>query len=275
VDDRDEDGLILDRPPELAAQFDRAAADYDGRPGYPPWVFDVVTERCGLGPGTRVLEIGPGTGQATLALLERGAQLTAVEPGAALAHHLAERATGQEISVLVSSFEDAELPEAAFDLVVAATAFHWIDPTIGVAKCARVLRGGGWLALWWTIWGDPDRRDPFRDALEPILRAKAPHLMDEKANSRTYIRDIEARAARFEGSPEFGSVTTEVLRWEGSHDPPTLRSMFATFAAWIALPAPLRTELLDDVERIARDGFEGMVHRPYQTRLYLTQRRPR
>jgi len=272
VDDHDGEDLILDRAPELASQFERIAADYDSRPGYPAWVFDVLADQCGLGPGTRVLEIGPGTGQATLAMLERGAHVTAVEPGAALARRLAERAAGQEITIFVSPFEEADLPEASFDLVASATAFHWIDPSVGVARCARTLRDRGWLALWWTIWGDPDRRDPFRDALEPLLRGKAPHLLDEEAGPRAYIRDLAARAAKVEHSPEFGPVTTEVLRWEGHHDPATLRSIFATFAAWIALPDPLRRDLLDDVERLAREDFAGTVDRPYQTRLYLAQR---
>jgi SAM-dependent methyltransferase len=269
--DEDKD-LILDRAPELAGQFERIAADYDARPGYPPWVFDVLAERCGLRPGTRVLEIGAGTGQATLPLLERGALITAVEPGRALARRLAERTAGQDISVVVTSFEEAEIPLASFDLVASATAFHWVDVSVGVDKCADALRDRGWLALWWTIWGDPDRPDPFHDALQPVLRAKAPHLLREEAGPRAYVRDLGARAAAVERSGAFGAITTDVLRWEGHHDAAALRSMFATFAAWIALSDPLRTEVLDDVERLARDEFGGTVHRPYQTRLYLAQR---
>jgi SAM-dependent methyltransferase len=275
VDDHDAEDMMLDRPPELAGQFERIAADYDARPGYPPWVFDVLAERCGLGPGTNILEIGAGTGQATLGLLERGARITAIEPGAALARRLAERTGGDDITVVVSSFEEAEVPAASFDLVVSATAFHWVDPSVGVAKCAHSLRDEGWVALWWTIWGDPDRPDPFHETLQSILRAKAPHLLKEEAGPRAYIRDLGARAAVLGRSGAFGRVTTEVFRWEGHHDPDALRSIFATFAAWIALPDRLRTELLDEVERVARDDFAGIVDRPYQTRLYRAQRLPR
>ena len=256
----------------MAAQFDRIAADYDARPGYPAPVFNILVERCGLQPGTRVLEIGPGTGQATVPLLERGANITAVEPGAALARRLAERTAGHDLSIVVSTFEKAELPQATFDLVVSATAYHWVVPSVGAGKCAEVLRDRGWVALWWTIWGDPDRPDPFHDALHSLLGAKAPHLIKDEHGPRAYIRDLAARTSELERSGTFGPLSTEVLLWEGQHDPQTLRAIFATFAGWIALPEPLRTELLDDVERLARDDFGGTVRRPYQTRVYLAQR---
>jgi protein-L-isoaspartate O-methyltransferase len=70
----------------LRATFDEAAERYDRtRPGYPPAVFDDLAELAGVGPGRRVLEIGPGTGQATVPLAERGCRIVAVELGAGLA----------------------------------------------------------------------------------------------------------------------------------------------------------------------------------------------
>jgi SAM-dependent methyltransferase len=270
-----EKGEILNRPPQLAKQFNRIADDYDARPGYPGWVFDILVERCGLGPGAKVLEIGPGTGQATLPMLDRGARVTAVEPGAALARRLAERTTGRDVIIVPSGFEDVEVSEATFDLVASATAFHWVEVSIGLRKAAQALRDGGWFTLWWTIWGDPDRHDPFHEALAPVLGAKAPHLLNDEHGSRAYIRDLAARATEVERVGYFGPVQHEVLRWDGDHDPKALRRMFATFAGWIALPEPLRTELLDDVEHLAREDFGGVVHRPYQTLLYLAERLPR
>lgn len=265
----------LDRPPELASMFNRAAAGYDARPGYPTRVFDVLARPCGLGSDSRVLEIGPGTGQATVPMLDLGAAVTAVEPGAELAHLLSERCAGRTLEVIAGRFETVELPDAAFDLVVAATSFHWVDPTVGFERSAQCLRDDGWLALWWTIWGDPDRPDPFHEALVPILSAKAPHLLDAEAGAGAYIGDIAARVAEIGGTGMFGPVEQETIVWDGTHDPPALRAMFATFAAWIALPEPLRGEMLDDVARVAREGFDGKVTRPYRTVVYTARRRPR
>jgi SAM-dependent methyltransferase len=263
------------RPPELARMFDRVAREYDARPDYPDRVFELLAETCGLGPGTRVLEIGAGTGKATLPLLARGATITAVEPGPALAEVLRASAAGQPLDVIVSRFEDAELPAASFDLVAAGTAYHWVDPYVGVARIADALRDGGHAALWWTVWGDPDRPDPFRVAFEPVLAEKAPQLVEAHATHETYVRDLDARMALFDAAAEFGAVERTVVRWEGVHDPAGLRRVFATFAGWIAMPEPLRTELLGDVERVARQQFGNTVRRPYQTRLYVVPRRPR
>lgn len=253
--------------------FDRVGAGYDARPGYPDALFDVLVERCGLGDGCQVLEIGPGSGQATMPMLDRGAQITAVESGPTLAELLVERTSGRPIDVVVSPFETVELPEVGFDLVAAATAFHWIETTTGLERCGRFLRDRGWLALWWTIWGDPDRADPFHDALVPVLQVKAPHLLDADATARSYINDVSARAAQIDETGAFGAVQEDTWLWNGAHDPAALRAMFATFSAWIALPEPLHTELLDDVERIARDEFGGTVARPYRTVLYTAPRR--
>ena len=265
----------LQRPPELAETFDRVGDGYDARPGYPTAVFDTLSCRCGLGPGARVLEIGPGTGQATVPMLDRGAAVTAIEPGASLARRLRERTVGQAIEIVVSKFEDAIVAEDCFDLVASATAFHWVDTAVGLQRCAKALVDGGYLALWWTVWGDPDRPDPFHEALVPVLRQGAPHLVAEEAGAVAYQRDMADRAGEIASVGAFEAPTEETFTWEGSHDPASLRAMFGTFGASIALSEPLRTELLGEVEELARREFAGSVTRPYKTVLYTARRRAR
>lgn len=265
----------LDRPPELAGMFDRAAAAYKARPGYPARVFEVLAGRCAVGPGSEVLEIGPGVGQATLPMLDLGARVTAVEPGAALAARLAERTLDRPTDILVSRFEDAVLPPASFDVVASATAFHWVDQEVGLRRAAQLLRDSGWLALWWTFWGDPDRPDPLHDALVLLLEAKAPHLVGDEASARAHIADVAARAAAVEAVDAFGPVEQETIRWEGHHDAREIRGIFATFSGWIALPEPLRTELLDALAALVGDRLGGRVTRPYKTVLYTAPRQPR
>ncbi|MGY5129551.1 class I SAM-dependent methyltransferase [Streptomyces nigrescens] len=140
----------------LARAFDAVAAQYAAaRPGYPPALFDAIEELAGQPlAGARVLDVGAGTGIATKLLAERGAQVTAVEPGAAMA---AELHTAHPAIPLVRALGDA-LPfrdDAAFDLVGYAQAWHWTDPARSVPEALRVLRPGGALALWWNI-PDPD-----------------------------------------------------------------------------------------------------------------------
>ncbi|HET6873413.1 MAG TPA: rRNA adenine N-6-methyltransferase family protein, partial [Acidimicrobiales bacterium] len=67
-------------------EFDQGAVAYDRyRPRYPDSVFDEIVTKARLGPGASAVEIGAGTGIATVRLVERGLRVTAVEPAPAMA----------------------------------------------------------------------------------------------------------------------------------------------------------------------------------------------
>lgn len=127
----------------LRTTFDQAAASYqDARPGYPDALYADLPALTGLRPPARLLEVGCGPGKATLPLARMGFPVTAVELGPALADE-ARRRLGRfpRVSVVTSSFEDWEpSQDACFDLVYAATAWHWVDRPSGVARRARKTR---------------------------------------------------------------------------------------------------------------------------------------
>jgi SAM-dependent methyltransferase len=259
--------------------FSSDVAAYDsGRPGYPDRVYELLQEVCGLGPSSEVLEIGPGTGQATGRLLDHGATVTAVELGLELAARLQAKHGARNVSVRVGAFEDVLFEPQSFDLIVAATSFHWIPAEFGLRRCADLLRPGGWLALWWAFFGDPDRPDPFRDALNPIFEELAPSLLETfpgaafQAGPRPYALDAEDRIAEIAATGRFGNVRYEVISWTGCHTPAELRSMFASFSPCLALPPADRTVVLDALELLATNTFRGVVERPYLTPVYLAQR---
>ena len=245
----------------------------DARPGYPDEVFALLQHVCGLKPGAHVLEIGAGAGQATLPLLQLGAHVTAVEPGPGLTQILTQRAVDLPLRVITATFEEVSVPHAAFDLVVSATAFHWIDPRIGLPKIADALRERGWLALWWNVFGDPGRPDPFNEALQPVLRRLAPNLLHEALVRLPDAAERTSPADYIEASALFTGLRRHIVAWEGQHNPAQLRALFSTFSPWLALPEEQRTETLDALERLAREEFGGVVVRPYQTYIYLAQRR--
>ena len=117
--------------------FDQAAALYQrARPEYPRELFDHLIDVTGLAAGDSVLEVGCGSGKATLPLARRGFRLTCIELGA----ELAAAARGNlsdfpDVTVMHSSFEEWIPPKNAdFRAVVAATAWHWIDPELRYRK---------------------------------------------------------------------------------------------------------------------------------------------
>jgi SAM-dependent methyltransferase len=264
---------------ERRGLFTSDVAAYDaGRPGYPDRVYELLELVCGLGPGRAVLEIGPGTGQATGRLLDAGARVTAVELGEGLADRLQANYGGPDLSIAVGAFEEVALEPSSFDIVAAATSFHWIPADAGLRRSADLLKPGGWLALWWTFFGDPDRPDPFRDALTAIFAELAPSLLETfpgaafQAGPRPYALDVEDRIGEIAATGRFGAVRYEIVSWTGRHSPAEIRAMFASFSPCLALAPANRTEVLDALEALATGPFGGVVERPYLTPIYLAQR---
>ena len=275
--------MSTENPFELHLQrrglFSSDVAAYDsGRPGYPARVYELLQQVCGLGPGSRVLEIGPGTGQATVDLLRAGATVTAIELGAEMAAALEAKYGSLSLTVLVGAFEDVDLEPDSFDLIVAATSFHWVPPETGLPRCADLLRKDGWLALWWTYFGDPDRPDPFREAVFPVFEELAPSLIETfpglafMAGAHPYAIDEAERTSEIDATARFGPVRFEAIPWTGRHTPAHLRDLFASYSPCLALPPDQRVQVLDAIEQLATEEFAGVVERPYLTSIYLAQR---
>lgn len=248
----------------------------DGRPGYPAAVFDLLSDRCGLGPGCSVLEIGPGAGQATGPLLDSGATVLAVELGKDFEPLLRAKFEGKNLGIIVGEFESVPLPKSAFDLVVAGTSFHWIPSDVGLARVAEILKPEGWLALWWTHYGDPDRPDPLRDALQPVFDRHIPEFTDRVSSgvaigADPYVFDREARSREVAESGLFGPLEQRLLPWETTLSSQDVRRFLASFSRWIKLDEQVREPLLDEIEQLVTDEFGGSVQRPYVTAVYSTQ----
>src|ERR1700722_10695770 len=153
------------RREDLRGLFDGIAGRYNAsRPGYPAEIVDAVCASAGISRGAEVLEIGCGTGQLTRQLAGRGFNLTAIDIGAAMIEAARTSVADPLVRFEVCSFEEFA-GGAQFDLIVAATAFHWVDPGIGLAKAARLLRHGGWLALLTTEETYPE---PLRSQLREL-----------------------------------------------------------------------------------------------------------
>jgi SAM-dependent methyltransferase len=132
-------GRVFNEVPQL---YDRV------RPGYPDELFADLVTITGMHARSSVLEVGCGTGQATRSLAALGCSVTAIEPGTDMAALARRRlATFGNVTVQTSTFEQWDDRGGRFDVLVAASAWHWVDPTIGWQRAHDVLRPGGWMAL--------------------------------------------------------------------------------------------------------------------------------
>jgi len=129
--------------------FDEIVVNYDKvRWDYPAELFADIIKYSGS-VNRKALEIGAGTGKATAPFLNAGYDVTAVEMGGNMADFISEKFKDYaNFSVIVSTFEEAELEENSYDLIYAASAFHWVDAEIGCPKVIRLLKNGGTFALF-------------------------------------------------------------------------------------------------------------------------------
>ncbi len=243
-----------------------------GRPDYPDEVYETLRRPCGLTAGSRVLEIGPGTGLVTRRLLAEGADVVAVEPDPSMAAFLRQLTTGTDLQIVVAPFEEAQLCVASFDLAVAATSFHWVDQQPGMTKLARTVKPGGWVALWWTLFRDPRRPDPFGEAVEELLGPQTRGFFDEPGRPPFQLDEVHRRRdlirwARLE------DVQSRLIEWTCPLTPTQVRALYASMAAVIRRPESDQEVLLGAIEDLAVGRFGGRVERRFTTALY-TGRRP-
>jgi SAM-dependent methyltransferase len=134
---------------ENRTHFDEIAANYHkARWEYPAEIYADIMDYSRT-EGKIAAEIGAGTGIATAPFLDVGYSVTAVEMGANMAAFIRDRfKDNKNFNVAVSDFESADLPENVFDLVYAASAFHWVDADTGCPKVFKILKSGGTFALF-------------------------------------------------------------------------------------------------------------------------------
>ena len=252
---------------ERGLLFDGVADDYDrARPSYPD---ELVDRACaGLAPGSRVLEVGCGTGKLTVALAARGFRIDAVDPGQNLLRVARERVSSDAVRFHHGRFEDVDLPAGAFEALFSATAFHWVDPDVGWAKAARVLRPGGTLALLTHVGGS---HVDLQDALLAAWRAV---VAEAEKWSRREDRELWAGAeerrenvsavwgwlekrddARPEAAELFHDVRIDKVRLEIEETADELIGLVRTQSAYLALDAS-RRERLEELlaEAVERAG---------------------
>lgn len=234
-----------------------------GRLDYPDALFAHLADRCGLTLGAAVLEIGPGTGQATRRMLDMGASVVAVEPDPALAAHLREW-TEPKLAIRNQRFGAEVEGAGAFDLVVAATAFHWLDSGPALAEVRRLLRPGGHFAMWWNVFHEAGD-DPLFDALFEGL-ARPPSLVA----GPHYSLDAPARRADLVAAG-FTDVTHVMLERHIAMTPASLRALYATFSAVRALPPADRDARLDTAETRAHGTLGASFDRVFRTPLYMAR----
>jgi SAM-dependent methyltransferase len=247
--------------------FDGDAELYDRvRPGYPTALFDDLAALAGVGPGCRLLEVGAGTGKASVPLAQRGCRIVAVEPGANLAAVARRNLAGFDAEVIVSTFEAWPLPTEPFDVVLAATAFHWLDPALRAVKTADALRPGGALAVVEThhvLGGDEAFFEEVRRCYDRWGSPGPPGYA---------AADVPDECSDVDSSGRFEEPLWRNYEWELTYPTANYLDVLMTYSGHRALPDESRRALLGCIADLMDNRFGGQVRKRYLTRLRLSHR---
>jgi SAM-dependent methyltransferase len=231
--------------------FDSVAASYDvARPDYPPQLFDDLITLAGLTADARILEIGCATGKASRTLLERGYSITCVELGPQLAEEARRMLARYPIEIDVAAFEDWQPRAAPFDLVFAASAWHWVDPDARYEKAHDVLRPGGHLAFWGAEHAFPEGYDPFFSEIQDVYDEIGEGIEGEWPPLPPDL--VADDSAEIEASGLFVDVQVRRYVWDRTYSAERYLALLDTFSGHIAMEAAKRDRLYREIrERIA------------------------
>ncbi|HEY6912644.1 MAG TPA: class I SAM-dependent methyltransferase [Myxococcales bacterium] len=251
--------------------FDRKAGLYDAmRPSYAEAMVDEVIARSGISPEGKILEIGAGTGKATLPFARRGRRLLALEPGANMAAVLRRNvASFPGVEIEITTFEAWGGADGSFDLVISAQALHWIDPAVRYAKAAAALRPKGALALIRNEISDL-APEPLRAGLQAAYARFFPAPIWTAARN-TIEAQRRGLTAEIEGSGLFDGVHAGFFPCPVRYSRRQYLDLLDTHSDHALLAPEFREPLYQEIgEAIDRHG--GSIEVPYVSMVLLAFR---
>lgn len=258
--------------------FDEIVVNYDkSRWDYPDELFRDIFDYTGA-DNKKALEIGAGTGKATAPFLGAGFDVTAVELGENMAEFIRGKFKAfEKFNVIVSSFEEAALEESSYDLVYAASAFHWVDAKIGCPKVMRLLKSGGAFALFRN--NAVPVEDKLYDDVQKVYRKHyysfyTPNQRPVRISQMTYQDFLSPseiyRGFRFESMEQYGfrDVTMKLYNVSRSYSAEDYIALLDTYSDHRALPDENRAALYAGIkEAIQKHGGQQKMNFIFQ--LYM------
>jgi len=263
---------VSDSRVALRGTFETAAETYDAaRPSYPAELFDDLVEIAGLKRGDQLLEIGCGTGKATRPLLERGFSIVCVELGEQLAATARSNLGGLPVRISVAPFEGWHEEPESFELIYAATSWHWLDPAIRYRKAHALLRPDGHLAFWSASHAFPAGFDSFFTEIQEVYDAIGERF-DGEWPPPAPDQAPDARA-EIEASGLFDHVTVRRYLWERNYSAEEYIALLNTFSGHLSMDEPKRNRLYREIRRRISRRDVQQVRRHWQAILHVAHRR--
>ena len=248
----------------MAEGFGADPGRYDrARPTYPADLVDRIIAaspgRANSGP--YCLDVGCGTGISARLFQTAGCRVLGVDPDPRMAELARQGGTETE----VAKFEDWESAGRTFDVVIAAQAWHWVDPVAGAAKAAAVLRPGGRLAVFWNAFDPPkDLRQAFAEVFRRVLPDSPFGGFWTRPAVDAYRVGCARAADAMRQAGAFGEPEEWLSCWERPYTRDEWLDLVPTTGGFTQRPKAIQTELLDGLGA-AVDAAGGTFTMSYTT----------
>jgi SAM-dependent methyltransferase len=256
---------------ELRHTFDQTAETYEeARPDYPVGLFQDLIDITKIGTESSLLEIGCGSGKATRPLAERGFKVVCVELGPRLAQVARQRLDQfAGVEVITSSFEDWDSGGETFDLIYAATAWHWIDREVRYQKAATLLKPGSHLAFWSATHAFPKGFDPFFTEIQEVYDAIGES--HDEPWPPPHPENVPDEAAEIESSGYFEVVGTRRYLWAHRYTAAEYLALLDTFSGHRAMEADKRNFLYREIRSRIEHRTDPRVVRHWLAILHVAR----
>lgn len=240
----------MDNRKELGATFDTEASKYDKmRPGYADELFQAIFEYVKIGEGSRVVEVGSGSGQATQPVLKTGCELTSVEYGENFSRILMEKFGGYKgFKVITGKFEDVDLEDDAYDLVFSATAFHWVPEEIGYPKVYSALKPGGAFARFANRPRNSQNAPELALEIDALYEEYYNKAYDIKSGTKKWFTEEKAKEiSQIPAKYGFTDITYKLFYRERVFTADEYIQLLGTYSDHIAIEETIRNEFFSKI----------------------------
>jgi len=243
--------------------FDASADKYDRvRPSYPESLIDEAVRLSEIPVGGRILEIGCGTGKATELFAARGYTIDCLDIGSDLASIAAAKFTDtQNVQIVVSSFEDWDPGGGKYDMVIAASSIHWVDPSVRFTKSASVLHSRGALAVFTNK--HVKNEEGFFRRVQEVYDARAPSMATVTSARKKMWQEPTVGEELFEGP------IVRRYPWVTEYDADEYVALLGTYSDHLSLPKAERESLFEGVRALICEEYDGRVVKHYEAVLTL------
>ena len=243
------------------------------RPGYPESLIEDVCRMSTIEQGGTILEIGCGTGQATIPFAQRGFPMLCLDIGAnmiTIARKKFHR--WPQVVFKTVSFEEWTAEKEAFDLVISGTAFHWVREDIRYQKVATVLKATGSLAIFSNLYPDPDTH--FFRALQEVYRESVPEWSIPQGTpvyQSNYNDNIRRREEEINATGLFDTAVVRRYPWVATYSATEYVKLLDTYSDHRRLNDTTKRRLFDRIVDLINESG-GTMTKPYLAVLWFARK---